>query len=353
MLYRCVRAILFWLALFELLAERRGWRGLTWLGRAFPRPALALGALGALAGGRGGGRMRAVGLALAAPPALAIQAAASSLRRRELNPLLRLRPGEYADRVITRLDIPLDPGSLPALWIAPRGGAHAAVAVLHGSGCDKTFYAWPLADALIARRMGVLLVDLDGHGENPRPQSYPAILADARAAVGWLRGRCARVGLIGISLGGCIAARAVADGLAVDALAVFEAPPLLSYTQADVRREALALAQPRLMDIFADCTVYNLIRAWNSAPIRATVSTWDLIAALDLAGSLPQIAAPLMLIYGGADAIVKPAQAEQARRAAPPGATFRLIPGASHLTLTLTPAALALTARWLAERLRP
>jgi hypothetical protein len=43
----------------------------------------------------------------------------------------------------------------------------------------------------------------------------------------------------------------------------------------------------------------------------------------------------MLLLYGASDAIVKRAQAEQARRAAPLGATFRLVPGASHLTLIL------------------
>jgi alpha-beta hydrolase superfamily lysophospholipase len=348
MVDRICRALLFWLTLFELLAGWRGWWGLTWLGRAFPRRLLPFAALLAI---RGGWRRRGVGLALLAPLALLIQVAASSWRQRELNPLLRLRPGSYDDRLITRLDIAMPDGQLPALHIVPRRRA-AAICVLHGSGCDKTSYAWRLVDTLVEQGLAVLLIDLDGHGENPRPQSFPAILADVGAAISWLRERYERVGLIGISLGGCIAARAIADGVMVDALAVLEAPPLLHYTRADVCREGLALAQPRLLGVFSDCTVYHLFRAWTSAPIRATISTWQLIAALDLPGSLPRITAPLLLLYGARDAIVKPAQAEQARRAAPPGTTFRLVRGASHLTLILTPEALRLVGDWFALVLR-
>ena len=103
-----------------------------------------------------------------------------------------------------------------------------------------------------------------------------------KLAVAWLRERYARVGLLGVSLGGCVAARAVADGVAVDALVVLEAPPLLRYTQADVYREAIALARPYLLDIFNDCTAQALIKAWEYPPIRAVISTWDLIAALDV-----------------------------------------------------------------------
>lgn len=343
------RALLFWLSAFELLAARRGWWGLSWLGPRFPH-ALLLPLPGAvlLRARRSRGRL-ALNLVLAALPALLLQVAASTLRNRALNPLLRLRPGRYDDRTITRLDIPMPQGHLPALHIVPERAAAAAVCVLHGSGCDKTYYAWRLVDALVGRGMAVLLIDLDGHCENPRPQSFPAIVEDADVATTWLRERYAAVGLLGISLGGCIAARAVADGAAVDALGVLEAPPRLHFTRADMWREGLALARPYLLDLFCDCTVEHLIRAWNFVPIRATISTWDLIDALDLLGSLPRIGAPLLLLYGGDDAIVKPAQAEQVRRAAPRGAKFGLVRGASHLTLILTPETLCLVGEWFAE----
>ena len=211
----------------------------------------------------------AASLALALPPALLIQIAAGSLRNPRLNPLLRLRPGRYDHYTIERLDIPMREGHLPALHVVPRGGAAAVVCVLHGSGCDKTSYAWRLVDTLVERGLALLLIDMDGHGENPRAQSFPAITEDADVAVAWLRERYTRVGLLGVSLGGCVAARAVADGVAVDALVVLEAPPLLRYTQADVYREAIALARPYLLDIFNDCTAQALIKAWEYPPIRA------------------------------------------------------------------------------------
>lgn len=346
------RALLFWLSALELLAAWRGWWGLSWLGRAFPHRLLLPLPLAALLGARGGRGRLAASLALAAGPALLLHTAVGSLRNHRLNPLLRLRPGSYADRTISRLDIPMREGHLPALHVTPHGGARAAVCVVHGSGCDKTSYVWRLVDTLVEREFAVLLIDMDGHGENPRPQSYPAILDDVGVAVAWLRGLYQRAGLIGISLGGCLAARAVADGVAADALAVLEAPPLLHYTQADVWREGLALSRPHLLDIFSDCTAYHLVRAWDFAPIRATISTWDLIRELDLLGSLPRIRAPLLLLYGAGDAIVKPAQARQARQALPAGASFELVPGASHLTLILTERALWRIGEWFEGVLR-
>jgi pimeloyl-ACP methyl ester carboxylesterase len=349
MLRQLGRALLVWLCVLEALAGVRGWWGLSWLGRGRQRWLLVPLALAALRPARPWAW--AASLAATAPAAMLLHGAAASLRHPALDPLLRLRPGRYPDRTITRCDIPLDGGGLPALHIVPVGGAQAAVCKLHGSGDDKTEFAWPMVDRLIARGIAVLLVDLDGHGESPRPQRYPEILRNASAAVGWLRARYRRVGLVGVSLGGCVAARAVADGLAVDALAVLEAPPRLHFTRGDMAREALALASPAVLELCREGTPAALIRAMRYAPIRAEISTWDLIAALDLPASLPRITAPLLAIYGGGDAIVKPAQAAEVRRCLPPAARFALIPRASHLTLILTPAALDLLAGWLAEQL--
>jgi alpha-beta hydrolase superfamily lysophospholipase len=341
-----VRALLFWLSLFELLVGWRGWRGLSWLGGRqrllLPLPAAAL------LGMRANWGRSAVSLILALPPALLLQFAASSLRNRALDPRLRLRPGRHDDRDVEGLHIPMREGYLPALHIVPRSGAAAAVCVLHGSGDHKTAYTWWLADALLAQSLAVLLIDLDGHGENPRAQSFPEIVEDVMVAAHWLRERYPRVGVLGISLGGCVAARAAADGADVDALVVLEAPPVLSFTKADMRREAMALARPRLLALFTDCTVEQIARTWASAPIRARISTWDLIAALDLVGSLPRVGVPTILLYGANDAIVKPAQAEQVRRAVPPGASFRLVPRASHLTLILDRELLREIGGWLA-----
>ncbi len=340
------RALLFWLALFELIAGWRRWWGLSWLGPALPR-GLLLPLLVVFKGRRASRGSWVASLALALAPALLIQIAAASLHNPRLNPLLRLRPGRYEHYTIDRLDIPMREGHLPVLHIIPRGGASAVVCVVHGSGCDKSSYAWRLVDTLVARGLALLLIDLDGHGENPRAQSFPAIIEDANVAVAWLRERYQRVGLLGVSLGGCVAARAVADGVAVDALVVLEAPPLLRYNQADVYREALALARPYLLDIFNDCTVQVLIKAWEYPPIRAAISTWDLIEALDVCGSLARIDTPLLLVYGASDAIVKPDQAAEVWAALPAHATFHLVPGVSHLTMILTPEVLRIVGEWL------
>jgi alpha-beta hydrolase superfamily lysophospholipase len=345
-----VRALGFWLAAIELVVGQNGWWGLSWLGRGARRALLAL-PLAAPLGMPGGRARRRLAFGLAAPVALVLQLLLSSLRNRSRDPRSRLRAGEHADRRVDDLRIPLADQYLPGILVAPPAGAQAVVCVLHGSGDHKAAYTWWMVDALLARGLAVLLVDLDGHGANPRVQQFPDILDDVSAAVGWLRARYARVGLLGLSLGGCVAARAAAEGAALDALVLMEAPPILQYTRADMRREALRLLHWPALAVFEDSTPLQLIDTWSTAPIRAAISTWDLIAALDLLGSLARLRGPLLLVYGGSDAIVKPGQAEQVRAAAPPQAEFQLVPGASHLTLFLRRDVQARVAEWFARQL--
>ena len=122
------RALLFWLALFELIAGWWRWWGLSWLGPASSR-GLLLPLLAVLRGRRASVGRLAASLALALPAALLIQIAAASLRNPQLNPLLRLRPGRYDHYMIERLDIPVREGHSPALM------SFHAVAPLPSSAC--------------------------------------------------------------------------------------------------------------------------------------------------------------------------------------------------------------------------
>src|SRR5688572_19566060 len=135
-----VRALLFWLSLFELLASWRGWRGLSWFGGSrrllLPLPTVAL------LGMRVGWVWKATSLILAMPLALVVQVAASSLRSRRHALRLRLRPGRQYDRDVEELRISMPEGYLPALHLVPRSGAMAAVCVLHDAGDHKTAYTW-------------------------------------------------------------------------------------------------------------------------------------------------------------------------------------------------------------------
>lgn len=293
-------------------------------------------------------------------PAVMLHLTLAGLRNWRPDPRSTLQPGRYPDRHIQRLDLPTPQGPVPALHIVPTGQAgapHAAVCYLNGSGGDKYFHTWAIADALIARGLAVLLIDLDGHGTHPRPQAFPAIVQTAAGALAWLRERSTRVGLVGMSLGGCVAARAAADGAPVDALAVLAAPLHLNLTRDRVWREVRELAQPAVLAQLHLDRLYHEWRIWSETPpIRASIGTAPLIDALDLGGSLVRLgqrspALPLLLIYAGRDAIVPSDQAASVRAILPATARFHLLPRASHLSLLLDDRTPQLLGDWFAAQL--
>ena len=351
-------ALLTWLLLLEALCEALGLRGLCWADwrlRGFP-VLCALGPLRRLAPWF----KRWVALLVMFLPALLLQIGLATLRHWRLDPLLRLKPGHYPDRSIERVDLPSRTGPVPALHIVPRGGAHAAVCVAHGSGCDKTFYAWSLADALVAQGLAVVFLDLDGHGESPRSQAFPAMLENIAGPVAWMRTHYARVGVLGMSLGGALATRAVADGVRVEALAILAAPPQLRLDAQQLawvtRTEALRLLRPALLPLLADGSLYHVLRAWRTSGIRAEIGTWDLFDALDLLGSVERIAAhgglPTLFIYGDHDTLIPVAQATRVQHAMPADGQFHLLHRASHISLPIERRTIVLVSGWMGRELK-
>jgi alpha-beta hydrolase superfamily lysophospholipase len=304
------------------------------------------------------GIMGAAALLVLLLPALVLHVALANLRNWRLDPRRALQPGSYADRHITRLDVPTPDGSVPALHIVPHEGARNVVCYVPGSGCDKVFYTWDITNALLSRGIAVLLIDVDGHGESPRPQAFPGSVHSFAGVIPWLRERYARVGVIGTSLGGCVAARAIAEGTSVDALVILAAPPRLHLTRAQLWHEVLRLRHTSVLDQLRVGTPYHLIHTWVTTPrMRVSISSRDLIRQLDLNGSLRQIGQrtsqepPMLLVYAALDAIVPAVQARQVQRAMPAWAAFYLLPGANHLSLTIDRRLLRLVGDWLARQL--
>lgn len=352
MLQPHLSGLIFWLGVLDTLAERGKLRGLRW-GR---------GSLGPLLMGAGAyGRPNITSLLTTLLPALCLQTGLATLANQKLDPKQQLQPGEHRDRSIVALDIPGAYGAIPALHITPKGGSNAAVCIAHGSGCDKTFYAWRLTSTLLAQGFAVLLIDLDGHGASPRPQAYPAIIESVAGPARWLAERYAQISILGMSLGGAVAARAVATGAPCNALILWETPPELrldarAYRRVQIR-EALRIARPTLLHLFRDSTLYHLIRSWRTSGIRANIGTWDLFDALDVVGSLRSLRTqttrpPLLLIYGGRDAVVPQAAAQRVIAATQGWAQYQHLPRATHLSLPIEPATISISSAWLRERVR-
>ncbi len=121
---------------------------------------------------------------------------------------------------------------LVATWKpSPAGPSAPAVLLLHAFSRERREVAG-LADELAARGFSTLALDLRGHGESvwkggariglsPSLQtSHNGFPRDVEAACAWLRPRASRLGVIGLSLSGNLAALATATGWAEAAVAV-------------------------------------------------------------------------------------------------------------------------------------
>jgi dienelactone hydrolase len=118
-----------------------------------------------------------------------------------------------------RVEIPLNSGTMPALYTRAQGpGPHPVVVYCNGlDSCKELLYWSRLPEALARRGISTLCVDQPGSGEALRLQNLPVDPHSenwASKAVDWLETQSdvdpKRIGMTGISLGGHFAPRAVA-----------------------------------------------------------------------------------------------------------------------------------------------
>jgi carboxylesterase len=144
-------------------------------------------------------------------------------RRRRVERLVGSRLATGAEGII--------PGAEPLSLTSP--GARMGVVLLHGFGDTPQTLA-SLARALGAEGMDVEVPLLPGHGRTLREfaaSNGTEWLAAARAAHAGMRARHARVALVGLSLGGALAATVAGDDPELAALVLLapyvDTPPLL------------------------------------------------------------------------------------------------------------------------------
>jgi fermentation-respiration switch protein FrsA (DUF1100 family) len=193
-------------------------------------------------------------------------------------------------------------GLLLAAWFVPAGGREAAptVIVAPGNAGHRAVRA-PLAAALSARGLAVLLVDYRGYGGNPGSPSEAGLTRDIRAAYRYLTEEmkipAGRLVYFGESLGA-----AVATGLAVTN------PPA-----------ALVLRSP-----FVDLPAMGRTH-YPFLPVGTLLRD-----RFPVAERLAAVRVPTAVVYGTADTIVPPRQSrEVARRAAGPVREVE-VTGANH-----------------------
>jgi pimeloyl-ACP methyl ester carboxylesterase len=186
-------------------------------------------------------------------------------------------------------------------WYRPAVGPNRATALFApGNGGDRSLRA-PLAAALAEHGIATLLVDYRGYGGNPGSPSSAGLARDVRAARRYLldelRAAPHRLFYLGESLG-C----AVVVELAT------EHPPA-----------GLLLRSPFVSLASVARVHYPFIPVGALLPDRYPV-----------AARLSRVTVPTTVIYGGADAVVPPAQSRAVARAAGGPVSVVEVPGADH-----------------------
>ena len=247
----------------------------------------------------------------------------------------------------------------PALFLKPARTNGEAVCWVHGTGDGKTHYKWVLLRAFAQRGIAMLTFDLPGHGDHPGVFSLPEALTAVPAALAYLRRRPdidpERIGLLGVSLGGALAVRTLADGRGEKwhprAMCLLETPCSLFLDRWLYVREALGVASLQLLEVFRDCTVVNLWRRYSARAHLAVPIEWiidDLAPAHHIA-HIPSL--PMLIVNGSRDPVAPPAHGRRLFERAACPKTWKVIRGGSHLSLIFMSKTAELVGDWFATQL--
>jgi uncharacterized protein len=287
----------------------------------------------------------AAGAALAAPPAGS--SAGNAVTQRMVEQPVWIDAGDHA---------------VPGTYVYPKAGGaarqHPAVLLLHGFGStgDEVGNMYVhVAQQLALRGYASLRIDFAGSGANPQPftaNTFDGMVADSVAALDWLIAQPntddGRIGVLGFSLGGKLAATVAGTDTRIKAMASWSGG-------LENGIGSLAFLETYYPEAQANGHVVVDL-GWRTVDL--SVAWFETMKASTSLDQLADFAGPLLLVAGELDTVVHPDVSRHAAGASGSfDVTLRIIPGADHIYNVLTPdqtlanEVIQLTADWFATKL--
>ena len=244
--------------------------------------------------------------------------------------------------------------SAVALQARDTGGKGDAVVLAHAIGLDHRM--WDALAHALAPRFRVIAFDTRGHGASPvapRPYTLEALADDAAALLDRLG--VGRAHWVGLSMGGMIGQafalrhpRRLARLVLANTSSSYgpEGPAnwrarIKLVEDGGLAAIRAAVEQRYFSEAFrrehADVVAATMGRFMETSA-QGYLGCCDAIAALDFSKDLARIAAPTLVIAGGADVGTPVAMSEALARGIP-GARLAVLEGAAHLSSTEQPEA--------------
>ncbi|MCS0636362.1 alpha/beta fold hydrolase [Streptomyces sp. LP05-1] len=200
--------------------------------------------------------------------------------------------------------MPVLPGAEPFR----HEGGEIGVLLCHGfTGTPQSLRPW--AEYLAARGLTVSLPLLPGHGtrwEDLRVTGWQDWYAEVDRELWALRKRCARVFVLGLSMGGALTLRLAArHGAAVSGIVLVNpankvhgvaarALPVVRHLVATTRGIASDIAKPGSEEV-----------GYDRVPLHSAYALREFLRVVDR--ELPQVTQPVLLLHSPADHVVPPA----------------------------------------------
>ncbi|HEY9720531.1 MAG TPA: alpha/beta fold hydrolase [Oscillatoriaceae cyanobacterium] len=286
----------------------------------------------------------------------------------DVDPTSRLlRPGVDADHRVRSLQVPIGEHTSPGHLFLPKQGNGGTVLLAHGTTAEKVLPYYFFIRALLQRGFAVMTFELDGHGDNPRPLCPGGIAENVPSALAFLREQPeidpARIGLMGVSMGGACAINAAGRD-AVKCVAAVSTPHWVSMDDWDKVLEMLGTLNPELLGSCFEATPNHMLAFLNSAMrVAPTLAhpaeemellhpgTIDVINRvlhqLDPLGNATQLGdTPLLVVNGEWDNITPSWQARDIYEHASGPKSCALIPRRNHFTIMTSTRAVRAVVDW-------